>query len=365
MKKRKSSISLTGVLSFFALIAAVIQIAVLVYDYIIQRTDNNALIAVLIFIVIILLSAICTTIDYFRRKITVERPVEKILDATERIAKGDFSVQLTPSHSLGKYNEYDFIMENLNIMAAELQKSEILKTDFISNVSHEIKTPLSIIQSYASLLASEGLDANEKQRCLKALSQASRRLSELVSNILKMNKLENQKIKPEISVFSLNDQLAEIIISYEELIESKELLLDCQLDEIEISSCPSYLEIVWNNLISNAIKFTEQGGKISVNLTRQNKNVIVSVSDTGCGIDSETGAHIFDKFYQGDTSHKSQGNGLGLALVKRVIDVLGGTIAVQSELGKGSTFTIVLKDAIYTRENNQEKTELEKNNERQ
>jgi len=347
MKKRKSSFSITGAFSFFALIAIVIQIAVLVYDYIIQRTDNKGLIAVLILIVVVLLSALCTIIDYFRRKITVERPVEKILEATEKIAKGDFSVQLSPKHNLYKYNEYDFIMENLNIMAAELQKSEILKTDFISNVSHEIKTPLSVIQSYATLLAEESLDAEERQRCLRALFQASRRLNDLVSNILKMNKLENQKIKPELSVFSLNDQLAEIIIGYEELIESKSISLECSLDEIKINSCSSYLEIVWNNLISNAIKFTDEGGEISVTLTKQGKSAIVAVSDTGCGIDSETGKRIFDRFYQGDTSRKSQGNGLGLALVKKVIDVLGGEISVQSELGKGSTFTIALKDVIY------------------
>lgn len=347
MKKRKSSISVTGALSFFALIAIVIQIAVLVYDYIIQRTSNKGLIAVLIFIVIILLSALCTVIDYFRRKITVERPVEKILEATEKIAKGDFSVQLTPTHALDKYNEYDFIMENINIMVSELQKSEILKTDFISNVSHEIKTPLSVIQSYASLLADDSIDTEEKQRCIKALSQASRRLNDLVSNILKMNKLENQKIKPELSVFSLNDQLAEIIIGYEELIEERKLILDCQLDEVNVRSCASYLEIVWNNLISNAIKFTEQGGEISIALTKCGRNAVVSVSDTGCGMDSKTGERIFDRFYQGDTSRKSQGNGLGLALVKKVIDVLGGEISVQSELGKGSTFTITLKDVIY------------------
>ena len=347
MKKRKSSLSLAGALLFFALIAFIIQVAVLVYDYIIQRTDNKGLIAVLILIVVLILSAICTVIDYFRRKIMVERPVEKILYATEKIAKGDFSVRLTPAHSLEKYNEYDIIMENLNIMAAELKRSEILKTDFISNVSHEIKTPLAIIQNYANLLASDGLDEEEKTRCLKALSQASKRLSDLVSNILKMNKLENQEIKPEYSTFYLNDQLAEIIIGYEELIEQKNITLDCDLDEVKVNSCPAYLEIVWSNLISNAIKFTDKGGTISVTLKAHDKNTVVTVSDTGCGIDKETGKRIFERFYQGDTSRKSQGNGLGLALVKKVIDVLGGDISVSSEPQKGSAFTITLKGVLY------------------
>ncbi len=346
MKKRKSSFSITGALLFFALIALVIQIAVLVYDYIIQRTHNSVLIALLILVVILLLSTICTVIDVLRRKLMVDKPVEKILSATEKIASGDFSVRLVPAHSYEKYDEYDTIMENLNTMAGALQKSEVLKTDFISNVSHEIKTPLAIIQSYATMLDNDSLDTNERQKCIRALTQASKRLSDLVSNILKMNKLENQEIKPDISEFRLSDQLAEIIIGYEELFESKGIELECNLEDTVISSCPSYLEIVWSNLISNAIKFTEEGGKISISLHRDSKNAIVTVSDTGCGIVNETGKHIFERFYQGDTSRKSHGNGLGLALVKKVIDVLGGEISVQSELNKGSIFTITLKNVI-------------------
>ena len=345
MNKRKGSFSIAGALIFFALIAIVIQIAVLVYDYIISQTDNKWLIAVLILVVIVILSAICTVADYFRRKIMVERPVKKILEATQKISKGDFSVRLTPEHSIEKYTEYDAIMENLNLMAQELSKNEVLKTDFISSVSHEIKTPLAVIQSYASLLASKELDDEERQRCTRALSQASKRLNDLVSNILKMNKLENQRIKTDLSKFSLTDQIAEIIIGYEELLESKGIQLVCDLEDLEIYSCPSYLEIVWSNLISNAIKFTEKGS-VSVTLKASEKNAVVSVTDTGCGIDSETGMRIFEKFYQGDTSRKSQGNGLGLALVKKVIDVLGGEISVSSELGSGSTFTVTLKDVL-------------------
>ncbi len=350
MKKRKSSFSITGALIFFVLIALVIQIAILVYDYIIGQTDNNWLIAVLILAVILILSTVCTVADYIRRKILVERPVKKILDATQKISKGDFSVRLTPEHSLKRYTEYDAIMDNLNLMAEELSKNEILKADFISNVSHEIKTPLAIIQSYSSLLVEDDLDEEERQRCIKALSQASKRLNDLVSNILKMNKLENQRIKTDLSAFSLTDQLAEIIIGYEELIESKSITLDCDLEDLKAYSCPSYLEIVWSNLISNAIKFTDEGG-VFISLKADGKNAIVSVSDTGCGIDNETGTRIFDKFYQGDTSRKSQGNGLGLALVKKVIDVLGGEISVESEIGKGSTFTITLKNIILGDEN--------------
>lgn len=350
MKKRRSSgsgFSIAGALLFFALIASIIQIAILTYDYIIKRTDNKGLIAVLILIVVLILSAVCTVVDVVRRRIMIDRPVKKILSATERIARGDFSVRLPISHPYGKYDEYDLIMENLNLLAVELGKSEILKTDFISNVSHELKTPLSVIQNYAFLLQKENLDDETRKKHAKTLQSASRRLSDLITNILKLNKLENQELKPDIQKFNLTEALAETVLQYEELIETKRLELTCDFEEILITSSPSYLEIVWNNLLSNAIKFTEAGGKLGVSLRFDNGKAVVKFSDTGCGISPETGAKIFEKFYQGDTSHAQEGNGLGLALVKKVIDVLGGELSVNSELGKGSMFTIVLKGAEY------------------
>ena len=341
--KKKSGFSIVGAIGFFILVAIIIQIAVLVYDYIIQRTQNKGLIALLILIVVFLLAAVCTVVDIIRRKIMVDRPVTKILAATEQIAAGDFSVRLTPTHPYGKYDEFDVIMENLNTMAAELGKSEILKTDFVSNVSHELKTPLAVIQSYATLLQESDLDAKTRERYAKTLSDAARRLTDLITNILKLNKLENQEIKPEYEDFDLTEAVAQTVLQYEELIEAKQLDLQCELDEITVRSCRSYLDIILNNLLSNAIKFTEPGGTVGVTLQKKAGSAVISVSDTGCGISPEMGARIFEKFYQGDTSHAGEGNGLGLALVKKVIDLLGGEISVKSETGKGSTFTVVLK----------------------
>ena len=232
-------------------------------------------------------------------------------------------------------------------MAAELQKNEVLKTDFISNVSHEIKTPLAVIQNYATLLQDGTLDSETRSNYAKTLISASNRITDLITNILKLNKLENQEIQEKHEAFNLTSALGESVLSFESWIEKKNIELNCEFDDVVIFSSKSLLEIVWNNLISNAIKFTPEGGKIDVFLKRIDKNVQVKVVDTGCGMTSETGAKIFEKFYQGDTSHSTQGNGLGLALVKKVIDILGGEISVQSELGKGSTFTILLKDVIY------------------
>ena len=168
----------------------------------------------------------------------------------------------------------------------------------------------------------------------------------MITNILKLNKLENQQIIPEIEEFNLAELVRTCALDFENLIEKKQLSLNCDIDEINITSSSSLLEIVINNLISNAIKFTEPSGKISISIKENHNFVVIKVSDTGCGISNETGKHIFDKFYQGDTSRASEGNGLGLALVKKVIDILGGEILVESTFGKGSTFAIKLKKTL-------------------
>lgn len=340
-RNKKISSSVFGAVWFFLTVAAVVTVAVLVYGMIPE--NSSALVRSMVMLAVILfLSLVCTGIDFVRRKITVNKPVQDILAATDKIAAGDFSVRLRISHDYRRYGQFDYIKENLNKMAAELAKTEVLHTDFISNVSHELKTPLAVIQNYAAALQNESLGAKTRQKYAETLVSASKRLTALVTNILKLNKLENQELTPEYEKVRLGDMLAETIVQFDELIESKNLELECDLDEVELVSCPNYLEIVWNNLLSNAIKFTDAGGKIFVSVKRAEGGAVVKVSDTGCGISPETGAHIFEKFYQGDTSHSKEGNGLGLALVKKVIDVIGGEITVESEEGKGSTFTLRL-----------------------
>ena len=341
---KNSGFSYVGAIIFFVIIALLMQIAILVYDYIRERTDNNVLIAILILIVIIILSGVCTLIDYLRRRATVEKPVERILFATERIASGDFDTRIEIANTYDKYNGYDLISENLNIMAAELSRSEILKNDFVSNVSHELKTPIAVISGYADALRDQTLPPEEREKIAEALSRAAKRLSALVSNILKLTKLENQETRPELERFNLTSMLGEVILGYESVIENKGLTLECDLDDVYITSSPSLLELVFHNLISNAIKFTDKG-TVSISLKRTDDRVSVQISDTGCGMSRDVGMKIFEKFYQGDTSHAGEGNGLGLALVRRVIDILGGEITVSSELSHGSTFTVTIEDA--------------------
>lgn len=340
---KKSHLSWFGAVSFFILVAFVMQIAILAYDYICQRTENTGLIAVLILILILILAAFCTLCDFIRRKIMIDRPVRRILDATERIARGDFSVRISIDHSFDKYTEFDVIAENLNRMVEELAKSEMMKNDFISNVSHELKTPLAVIGNYAAALGDAELDEESRERYSRTLISASHRLSGLVSNILRLNKLENQTLKPELKRINLADMLAEAIVGFEDRIEEKELSLELDMNDVFVTSSPSLLDLVWSNLLSNAIKFSHTGGKISVSVGESEGYATVTVTDCGIGMSRETGMRIFEKFYQGDTSHKSEGNGLGLALVKKVIDILGGEISVSSELGVGTSFTVRIK----------------------
>ena len=292
---------------------------------------------------VLLITFLFGTADYIRRKITVDRPTRQITEATEKIMQGDFSVRVPPIHGAGTegFNE---IANAINKMASELSGTETLRTDFIANVSHELKTPLAVIGNYATMLQQPVITEADRIEYAKAISHSSRRLAALITNILKLNKLENQQIFPQPREFDLGEQFCECLLTFEDAWEKKNLEIKTDIqDDVRIKSDPELLSLVWNNLISNAVKFTPEGGTIGVSLKADEKNVVVSVSDTGCGIDPETGKHIFEKFYQGDTSHATQGNGLGLALVKRVVDILQGEISVQSTPGHGSTFAVRIR----------------------
>lgn len=342
MKRKKTTI--IGYIVFFILIALIITCAILIYSIVKDKLESNGIIAIIMLAVIAVLALFCTLIDYLRRRFTIDKTVNEVLQATEKIARGDFNIELKAKHSYQSYDNFDLIINNINTMAKELSKNEILKTDFISNVSHEIKTPLAIINNYATLLQDKNLDEETRETYLKNLVQATKRLTDLVTNILKLNKLENQVIREQKSEVLLSNFIGEIILGFESQIEEKEIELNCDLDDITANVDKTFIEIICNNLFSNALKFTDKKGVINVSLKQENNIISLIVSDNGCGMNKETGEHILDKFYQGDTSHAKEGNGLGLALVKRVIDIMGGEILVSSELNKGSTFTIKWKN---------------------
>jgi len=307
--------------------------------------DNIAAAAKVTFWNVILITFLFKFADYIRRKIMVERPTKIITEATEKIMSGDFSVRIKPMQSSGTEG-FNQIAMAINQMAEELGSVETLRTDFIANVSHEMKTPLAVMQNYGTLLQSPDLSEEKRIEYAKGVTDGSRRMADMMTNILKLNRLENQQIYPQVSEFDLGEQLCELLLQYENVWEKANIEIETDIaEDVKVKADAELLGHVWNNLFSNAFKFTPSGGTVTVSLTATDHHAIVKVTDTGCGMTPEVGAHIFEKFYQGDTSHSVQGNGLGLALVKRVIDIMQGEIGVESAVGKGSTFTVRIRRA--------------------
>lgn len=273
-------------------------------------------------------------------------PAARFLPEDMEVVAGDFSVRVAPISRFGSDESFNQIIACFNRMVQELAGVETLRTDFIANVSHELKTPLAAMSNYATLLQSPELPQTQRIAYAKAIASRARQLSSMMTNILKLSKLENQQIYPQPQTYDLSDQLCQCLLQFEPVWEGKDIDLDTQIpDGVLIRADRELLELVWNNLLSNAFKFTPVGGRIWVQLAVLPGEVKVTVQDTGCGMSQQTMAHLFEKFYQGDTSHAAQGNGLGLALVKRVTDILGGRIQAESVLGQGSTFTLTLPDS--------------------
>ncbi|MBQ8640022.1 MAG: HAMP domain-containing histidine kinase [Lachnospiraceae bacterium] len=290
-----------------------------------------------------LVAAVITFVTRKQIRDSYDEPMHKLAEATKKVANGDFSVYMPTCHTADKLDYLDRMILDFNKMVEELGSIETLKTDFVSNVSHEMKTPIAIIKNYAEMLQAEEVSRERRMEYAAAMEDASIRLSSLISNILKLNRLENQRITPEVEVYDVCRQLCDCILPFEEVWEARRIEMEIDLeDEAMVLADQSLLELVWNNLLSNALKFTEPGGTVTVRQISEDGYVKIFVADTGCGMKKESIRHIFDKFYQGDTSHAKEGNGLGLALVKRVLELLNGDIHVTSEEGVGSTFTVVL-----------------------
>ena len=336
--------AINNYLVFFLIVAFVVSCCMMLFVTVLADSmglvftkDNIADAAKLTFGNVLLITFFSGTIDYIRRKRMVDRPVKQILSAAEKVMQGDFTVRIEPVKEFAGETGFNEIIHCFNKMTAELAGTETLRTDFIANVSHELKTPLAVMGNYATMLQRPGITEEEKNEYAKAISDSARRLAQLITNILKLNKLENQQIFPQLDEYDLGEQLCESLLQFEDVWERKGLQIETDIEEdVRIRSDGELLSLVWNNLISNAVKFTPEGGTIGVSLKTEGNHVIVSVSDTGCGIKPEVGKHIFEKFYQGDTSHATQGNGLGLALVKRVVDIFSGEISVQSVCGRAA-----------------------------
>ena len=291
-----------------------------------------------------IVTAIFCLVTNRQRVNSFDKPIRRLSKAARQVASGDFSVYLKPVHTADKLDYIDAMFLDFNKMVEELGSIETLKNDFIANVSHEIKTPLSVIENYAMALQQTNISSGQRKDYTETIISASQRLTMLVTNILKLNKLENNEIIPVLEPFDLCRHLCDCALNFEDLWEKKNIRFTADLeDRSMVRADRVLLEIIWNNLLSNALKFTEPGGKVNLVQTSDNSSITVSVSDTGCGMRPETIKHIFDKFYQGDTSHSGEGNGLGLALALRAAELAGASLSVKSEPAKGSTFTVRLR----------------------
>lgn len=265
-------------------------------------------------------------------------PIKKLNSAMEKVADGDFSVRLTDKSSSKEIME---IYSGFNLMAHELSATEILQTDFVSNVSHEFKTPINAIEGYSMLLnGSDNLD-EEQQRYVEKILFNTRRLSSLVGSILLLSKLENQSIPTNQSRYRLDEQIRQSVVALEPAWEKKDIEFDVELDSIEYTGNETMMRHVWDNLIGNAIKFDPLGGMVCIRLKKEENSIVVTIDDSGPGISEEEKKHLFDKFYQGDSSHKEEGNGLGLSLVKKILAVENGSISAENIPG-GCRFTVIL-----------------------
>lgn len=271
------------------------------------------------------------------------KPITDLSSATSEIASGNFQIRLDEEKRFGK--EVSEMVQNFNIMANELKNIETLRNDFVSNVSHEFKTPLSSIIGYAMLLQDEALLPEERSSYIGRILSSTQRLSSLTENILLIAKLENQDIVLDRTVYALDEQIRNDILALEPLWRDKEFLWNIELENTLFYGNKNMLSLVWSNLLSNAVKFTPHGGMITVKLEKRTDSVVITVADNGIGMSAETVRHIFEKFYCADPSRHLGGNGLGLPLAKRVVCLCNGTISVQSAENKGAIFTVVLSSA--------------------
>ena len=266
-------------------------------------------------------------------------PMMKLGDAMRKVAGGDFSVRLDCTSRIRDVRE---VYGSFNTMVKELGNTETLQTDFVSNVSHEFKTPINAIEGYASLLQDSQLTDEQKNAYIDKIIFNTRRLSDLVGNILLLSKVNNQTISPKTSTFRLDEQVRQSILALESKWENKEIEFDIDLDEIEYTGFENLLSHVWLNLIDNAVKFSPQNGQIRIRLKQLDGSVTFSIWDNGLPIPEADIDRIFNKFYQGDNSHAAEGNGLGLALVRKIVAAEQGTINVTSSEDAGTEFVVAL-----------------------
>ncbi|MBR3231827.1 MAG: HAMP domain-containing histidine kinase [Lachnospiraceae bacterium] len=269
-------------------------------------------------------------------------PIRKIMAAMGRLAKGEFSVRIDMSNEAYCPREIREFAKSFNKAAEELSGTEILRKDFINNFSHEFKTPIVSISGFADLLLDVDLPPEDQKEYLTIIRDESKRLAELSTNILTLNRIESQAILRDTENIRLGEQIRQSVLVTEQKWRDKNLDFEADIEDMEYLGNEALLKEVWLNILDNAAKFSPEGEVVSVTLHKKGGEIIAAVTDHGPGMDEKTKSHIFEQFYQGDTSHRSQGNGLGLAMVRKIVELHGGKVSVDSSPGNGSSFTVIL-----------------------
>lgn len=290
-----------------------------------------------IVLLLLAVAAIALAVTFTSRSTT--NPIRELSRATREIAAGNFDVRV--SIKKDRVEEFGELQRNFNRMAAQLKSNEYLRKDFISNVSHELKTPLSIMNGYAQLLAEGGLAETEEREYARLIANEAQRLTELTGNMLRLSRIDHREIQPRAETFPLGEQLRRAIVQLEPRWSAAGLELDADIQDVEYTGDRELLSQVWTNLLDNAIKFTDPGGRICVRLRREEGQIAVTVEDTGIGMDEQTCSRMFEQFYRGEAGRR-EGSGLGLPLARRIAELHGGTITGESRAGEGSRFTVLL-----------------------
>lgn len=339
-RERKKGFILSNINIFFTFLVLVEFIVTIAFASFTQWVLENVLqIRISTTLFLLLMGAFMgSAIAFLVNRIFFE-PIQKLKDSMQDVSEGDFTVKITTNSPI---NEIKELYESFDLMVKELSATEILQSDFMSNVSHEIKTPVNAIEGYTMLLENDEITAEEQREYVEKILFNTKRLSELVGNVLLLSKIDNQAIPKNEKKFRLDEQIRQSIMQLEPKWTEKEIELDVELDDIEFIGNATLLIHIWDNLISNAIKFNKNGGIIKLRLRKQEQKIIFVIEDNGPGIDENALKHIFDKFYQADNSHKQEGNGLGLALVKRIVDLYDGSINVENLPECGCRFSVML-----------------------
>ncbi len=290
-----------------------------------------------VLLLVVAVAAVAVLITIMSRSTT--NPIRELSRAAKEIAGGNYDVTVPERDRVEEFGELE---RNFNLMTAELRANEYLRKDFISSVSHQLKTPLSILNGYAQLLAGGGLSAEEEREYSQTIAQESDRLVGLIDDMLRLSRIDHREIQRKAEIFPLGEQLRRAVLQLEPRWSAAGLNVSADIPDFDYTGDSELLYQVWVNLLENAVKFTPAGGRIGVSLAAEENAATVTVWDTGCGMDEDTLPRIFEQFYQGDTDRRGDGCGLGLALCKRIVELHGGAISAESRPGEGSRFTVSL-----------------------